>query len=163
MGKKINPHNKILTESERRTELKRTIKKAWAITFNVLRDKWSYSPKSLLQMWKEVDEFSVKFLEAGTTSGELADELYKFSKIDLHPLAPIGNKNNLAFVRKQFNAIAWTIILSVLREKQGFTAEKLVAVWKDINNLQESIRQGYCSVNDIIIALYDEETIRLRD
>ncbi len=53
--------------------------------------------------------------------------------------------------------IAWAIIFTVLRDKEGHSAEDLQRIWKGVNDLSDSIRQGYVTVPDLKEVLKQEE------
>ena len=44
--------------------------------------------------------------------------------------------------------LAWTILFSVLWDKEHYTQEDMQRVWKEVDNLSDSIAQGYCNVSD---------------
>ena len=45
--------------------------------------------------------------------------------------------------------LAWTILFSVLWDKEHYTQEDMQRVWKEVDNLSDSIAQGYCNVSDL--------------
>lgn len=58
--------------------------------------------------------------------------------------------------------IAWTIIFSVLRDKEGFAEEDLRRVWNEVNSLSDSIVQGYVNISDLKNALKQEAGLELK-
>lgn len=53
--------------------------------------------------------------------------------------------------------MAWSIMFTVLRDKEGFTTEDLQRTWGEVNNLSDSIVQGYVNVADLKNVLKQEE------
>ena len=51
----------------------------------------------------------------------------------------------------------WTLVFSVLRDKENATTEDLHRIWGEINDLSDSISQGYVSLSDLKNALKQEE------
>ena len=45
--------------------------------------------------------------------------------------------------------LAWTILFSVLWDKEHYTPEDMQRVWKEVDNLSDSIVKGYCNVSDL--------------
>ncbi len=54
---------------------------------------------------------------------------------------------------------AWAIFFTVLRDKESFNKTRLARVWREINELSDSIAKGYVNVQDLIHALKVEENI----
>lgn len=52
--------------------------------------------------------------------------------------------------------LAWTIFFSVLWDKEHYTPEDMQRVQKEVDNLSDSIVQGYCSVSDLRTVLREE-------
>ena len=52
---------------------------------------------------------------------------------------------------------AWAIIFTVLRDKEGYDVDGLQRVWSHVNDLSDSIAQGYCTVADLKDILKQEE------
>lgn len=53
--------------------------------------------------------------------------------------------------------MTWAIFFTVLRDKEGFTTEDLQRIWGEVNDLSESIVQGYVNVADLKNVLKQEE------
>lgn len=46
--------------------------------------------------------------------------------------------------------LAWSIFFTVLRDKEGYESiEDLKRVWKEVEDLSDSIAKGYCTVADL--------------
>lgn len=45
--------------------------------------------------------------------------------------------------------LAWTILFSVLWDKEGYTPEDMQRVWGEVDDLSDSIAKGYCNVSDL--------------
>lgn len=56
---------------------------------------------------------------------------------------------------------AWAIFFTVMRDKEGYGKERLRRVWDAVNELSDSIAQGYVNVNDLIKTLDAEAGIVL--
>ena len=56
-------------------------------------------------------------------------------------------------------SLAMTIFLTVLKDKNGFSNEELQDTWKNVENLSDSIKDGYVNVYDLRIVLRDEYEI----
>ena len=41
--------------------------------------------------------------------------------------------------------LAWSILFTVLRDKEGYDLEGLQRVWKEVDDLSDSITKGYCT------------------
>lgn len=52
--------------------------------------------------------------------------------------------------------LAWSIMFTVLRDKEGYTLEDLQRVWKEVDDLSDSIAKGYCTVSDLRDVLKQE-------
>ena len=56
-------------------------------------------------------------------------------------------------------SLSMTIFLTVLKDKNGFSNEELQDTWDNVENLSESIRDGYVSVYDLRTVLKEEYEI----
>ena len=56
-------------------------------------------------------------------------------------------------------SLAMTIFLTVLKDKDGFSNEELQDTWKNVENLSDSIKDGYVNVYDLRIVLREEYEI----
>lgn len=52
--------------------------------------------------------------------------------------------------------LAWSILFTVLRDKEGYDLEGLQRVWKEVDDLSDSIAKGYCTVTDLQDVLKQE-------
>ena len=52
--------------------------------------------------------------------------------------------------------LAWSILFTVLRDKKGYDLEGLQRVWKEVDDLSDSIAKGYCTVTDLRDVLKQE-------
>lgn len=52
--------------------------------------------------------------------------------------------------------LAWTILFSVLWDKEHYTPEDMQRVWKEVDALSDSIVKGYCNVSDLRNVLREE-------
>ena len=52
--------------------------------------------------------------------------------------------------------LAWSILFTVLRDKEGYDLEDLQRVWKEVDDLSDSIAKGYCTVTDLRDVLKQE-------
>lgn len=57
--------------------------------------------------------------------------------------------------------ITWAIFFTVMRDKEGYGKERLKRVWKEVNELSDSIAQGYVNVKDLMRVLDEEADIVL--
>lgn len=57
--------------------------------------------------------------------------------------------------------IAWAIMLTVLRDKESYDVEAIKRVWREVEELSESILEGYVSVADLKTAMKEEAGIYL--
>lgn len=48
------------------------------------------------------------------------------------------------------------IVLTVLRDKEGYGKEDLQRFWKEVQYLSDSILKGYVSINDLIDVLKED-------
>lgn len=56
---------------------------------------------------------------------------------------------------------AWSIMFTVLRDKEGYSTEDLQRVWHGVNELSDSIAKGYCKISDLKDVLKKEAGARL--
>ena len=56
---------------------------------------------------------------------------------------------------------AWAIFFTVLRDKHGFGKQRLAQVWKEVNELSDSIAKGYVNVKDLMHVLDEEADVVL--
>ena len=52
--------------------------------------------------------------------------------------------------------LAWSILFTVLRDKEGYDLDGLQRVWKEVDDLSDSIAKGYCTVTDLRDVLKQE-------
>ena len=52
--------------------------------------------------------------------------------------------------------LAWSILFTVLRDKEDYDLEGLQRVWKEVDDLSDSIAKGYCTVTDLRDVLKQE-------
>lgn len=55
----------------------------------------------------------------------------------------------------------WSIIFTVLRDKEGYSPEQLSRIWDEVNDLSDSISRGYVNVTDLRRTLDEEAGITL--
>ena len=58
--------------------------------------------------------------------------------------------------REEAIKLAWSILFTVLRDKEGYDLEALQRVWKEVDDLSDSIAKGYCTVTDLRDVLKQE-------
>ena len=51
----------------------------------------------------------------------------------------------------------WSIMFTVLRDKEGYDLDGLRRVWQEVDDLADSISRGYCTVQDLKHILKEEE------
>lgn len=59
--------------------------------------------------------------------------------------------------------LAWTILFTVLRDKEGMDNEDLQRIWGKVEDLSDSIAKGYVSLADLRQTLKEEANINLVD
>lgn len=64
-------------------------------------------------------------------------------------------------VTNKITEYVWSIVFTVLRDKEGYTTEDLRRVWSEIEDLTDSVAKGYCTVSDLKHILKIEEGIQL--
>ena len=74
-------------------------------------------------------------------------------------MADVAKAKREAQVRS-INA-AWAILLTALRDKEGYGYKRLRRVWDNVNKLSEEISEGRVSVQDLAQTLEDEAEITL--
>lgn len=57
--------------------------------------------------------------------------------------------------------MAWAIMFSVLRDKEGWGKTRLRRLWDEVEYLSESINAGFVNVHDLVHTLEDEAGIYL--
>ena len=72
---------------------------------------------------------------------------------------------NKAKKQAQSDAIklVWSIFFTVLRDKEHAEIEDLQRVWKECEELSDSIAKGYCTVADLRTILHEEVGATLVD
>lgn len=55
--------------------------------------------------------------------------------------------------------LAWTILFSVLWDKEQYTPEDMQRVWKEVDALSDGIVKGYCNIADLRNVLKKEAGI----
>lgn len=58
--------------------------------------------------------------------------------------------------REEAIKLAWSILFTALRDKEGYDLEGLQRVWKEVDDLSDSIAKGYCTVTDLRDVLKQE-------
>ena len=58
--------------------------------------------------------------------------------------------------------LAWTILLSVLWDKEHYTPEDMQRVWKEVDALSDSIVKGYCNISDLCTVLREEAGVDIQ-
>ena len=59
--------------------------------------------------------------------------------------------------------IAWSIFFTVLCDKEGYSQDDLRRIWREVEDLSDSITKGYCTVKDLRTILHDEMGVDLKD
>lgn len=54
---------------------------------------------------------------------------------------------------------AWAIFFTVLRDKEGWGKTRLRRLWDEVNELSDSIAQGYVNIKDLMRTLETEANI----
>lgn len=57
----------------------------------------------------------------------------------------------------------WAIVLTALRDKEGFSKEALKRVWDESLDISDSILHGYITVQDLVYTLREEAGIKLEE
>lgn len=57
--------------------------------------------------------------------------------------------------------MTWSIFFTVMRDKEGYGVKRLQRLWGEVNELSDSIANGYVSVTDLRKALMEEAGINL--
>lgn len=58
--------------------------------------------------------------------------------------------------------IAIAIIFTVMRDKEGWGVKRLQRLWSEVNDLSDSVAQGYVTVSDLLTVLEEEAGIILK-
>ena len=59
-------------------------------------------------------------------------------------------------------SIAWAIFFTVMRDKEGYGNLRLQRLWREVEELSDSISQGYVNVHDLMKTLSEEAGIHLK-
>lgn len=65
------------------------------------------------------------------------------------------------YARNEAVMAVWAIVLTALRDKEGFSKEDLKRVWDESLGISDSILQGYITVQDLVYTLREEAGIKL--
>lgn len=55
--------------------------------------------------------------------------------------------------------LVWSIFFTVLCDKEGYELEDLRRIWKEVEDLSDSIAKGYCTVRDLRSILREEQGV----
>ena len=58
--------------------------------------------------------------------------------------------------RDQAIRIAWAIMFTCLRDKEGWGKKRLRRLWNEVEDLSDSIGKGYVSIADLLKVLEDD-------
>lgn len=58
--------------------------------------------------------------------------------------------------RDEAISLVWSIFFTVLRDKEGYELDDLKRIWKECEELSDSIAKGYCTVSDLRTILKEE-------
>lgn len=58
---------------------------------------------------------------------------------------------------------AWAIFFTALRDKEGYGEKRLRRVWEAVEDISDSIRKGYVTINDLKHTLKEEAGIVFGD
>lgn len=58
-------------------------------------------------------------------------------------------------------SFCWAVMFTVLLDKHNLSVEELQRLWQEVENLSDSITQGYVNVSDLKRTLHDEYNINL--
>lgn len=58
-------------------------------------------------------------------------------------------------------SFAWAIMFTALHDKEGFGRVRLKRVWKEVENLSDSVAKGYVSITDLKHTLKEEMGVEL--
>lgn len=89
------------------------------------------------------------------------DDMKKRTNPARHPASMADVKRAKQEAQDRALQAAWSIFFSVMRDKEGYSLEDLQRVWKEVENLSDSIAKGYCSITDLREILKLEEGIVL--
>ena len=51
----------------------------------------------------------------------------------------------------------WSVVFTVLRDKEGYDLDGLQRIWDEVESLSNSVASGYCTVSDLKHILKIEE------
>ena len=57
--------------------------------------------------------------------------------------------------------LAWSILFYALTDKEGMTVEELQRIWDKVNDISDSVAQGYVNVADLRNVLREEYGINI--
>ena len=57
--------------------------------------------------------------------------------------------------------LVWSIFFTVLCDKEGYSQDDLRRIWKEVEDLSDSITKGYCTVKDLRTILNEEMGVNL--
>lgn len=56
----------------------------------------------------------------------------------------------------------WAMFFTVMRDKEGYGVSRLKRIWSEVEELADSINQGYVKVQDLVRTLEEEAGITLK-
>lgn len=72
------------------------------------------------------------------------------------PVSKADVKRAKLEARDEAISLVWSIFFTVLRDKEGHELQDLKRVWKECEELSDSIAKGYCTVSDLRTILKEE-------
>lgn len=141
---------------------------AWAVFFSCIADKEGFGLKRMVRVWKEA-ETVIREINAGkTTYDKLDADIRKCCGLRLFDVGPLdvpqnATRGDVARARNWSKHVAecasWCIFFTALRRSEKYGPERLRRVWKEIEYMQDSIRRGMVTADDLRKALEEETGI----
>lgn len=176
--KKVNPLRRPATAADIKAAKKAAFDAAishnWAVFFTVMMDKEGASNETLNQVWDDVSDIAdiidrrlvdvptlLRDLEAnGVELGEARRKVIyrKKGQIDVSSVRAAQKQ-----AMDEAILYTWVLFFTALKNGQGMDRAALSRIWQEVQYLEDSIRNGYVDIKDLMETLEEENGITLID
>lgn len=138
---------------------------AWAVFFSCLRDKEGFGIKRMARVWDETIELTKEIVSGKVTFPKLSAEIKALAGLDLFDVVAYQDSGTVTagdvrragnWSRRVTEMASWCLYLTALRRSEKYGPDRLRRVWGEILYLQDSLRRGRVTAEDLRAALADE-------
>lgn len=177
--KKVNPRrvpiSKSAVQKAKDDTTEAVTARTWSIFFTALRDKEGYGVKRLIRIWDAINEHC-EVIQRQTDAGAIKRIIsltrtmsaytgLQFPTWENYELKPIKTQADLKSVAKKSarlsEELVYAICFTVMHEVEGYGRERILRLSGEMEELNDSIKRKYISVQDLMRTLDEEAGIRL--